>query len=101
SALPQSDGSYRLKAPWLKRAGHVDLVFTVVAGEDVDDLPLALDIPTADQAAASGGEASHQPSWLAQIRAYVTPGILIPLGGGLLAGWLLGRLSRRKRVASS
>jgi membrane fusion protein, heavy metal efflux system len=37
--------AYRLPAPWLTKSGRFELIVTVTAGEAVDVLPVALDIP--------------------------------------------------------
>ncbi|ACA14760.1 efflux transporter, RND family, MFP subunit [Methylobacterium sp. 4-46] len=55
-ATAAADGTYQLLAPWLQKPGHFDLMITVTAGEDVDVLPLALDLrdPHAQPAAPAG-----------------------------------------------
>ena len=50
TAAPGADGVYRLAAPWAKKAGRHDLIFTVVAGGDVDVLTGALTTPEATPA---------------------------------------------------
>jgi hypothetical protein len=45
AAAPAPDGTYRLAAPWLGRAGHHDLSVSVTEAGETDVLDLALDIP--------------------------------------------------------
>jgi hypothetical protein len=92
-ASAQPDGSYSVKAPWLPKAGHVDLALTVTAGDDIDVLSVSLDIPEnagADAGARSGlANASAIEAYLGSIAA---PLPLITLGIGLVAGLLLARV---------
>ena len=54
TAAPQSDGTYRLEAPWLTQPGRHELVFTVTAGDDADLLNASLDLPADDHPASAG-----------------------------------------------
>ena len=51
TAAPGAGGVYRLAAPWAQKPGRYDLIFTVVAGGDVDVLTGALTTPEAAFAA--------------------------------------------------
>ena len=44
-ARPTAERSYALPAPWLTKPGRYDVLVTVTAGDAVDVLPIALDIP--------------------------------------------------------
>ena len=39
------EGVYRLAAPWTEKGGHFDLIVTVTDGEQVDVLPVTIDVP--------------------------------------------------------
>ena len=54
TAAPQSDGTYRLEAPWLTQPGRHELVFTVTAGDNADLLNASLDLPADDHPASAG-----------------------------------------------
>jgi hypothetical protein len=45
TASPSADGVYRLAAPWAEKSGSYDLIFTVVAGGNVDILTGMLRTP--------------------------------------------------------
>jgi cobalt-zinc-cadmium efflux system membrane fusion protein len=53
-AVAIGPGLYRAPAPWATKAGRTDLIFTVIAGSDMDVLPASLSIP----APANGVEAT-------------------------------------------
>ncbi len=97
SATP--DGAvYRLKAPWLDKPGHIDLIVTVTAGGSVDVLPLSLDIP--EQAAATPEPRSWQfAGWQVppSLRALVQPAILAAAAVGFALGIVLMAFGRRRR----
>jgi hypothetical protein len=93
-ALPRPDGSYSLKAPWLPKAGHVDIALTVTAGSDVDVLSVSLDIPEGNGASERGG-VTNLSGIRAHAGAFTAP--LLMLGVGLAAGFALGL--RRRRTA--
>jgi cobalt-zinc-cadmium efflux system membrane fusion protein len=80
-AEERDDGSYRLAAPWLANAGHLDLLFTVSADNAVDILPLAIDAPASNAAGASDAH-----SLVERVRALLSPATI----GGLLVGILIG-----------
>lgn len=91
-ARPQPDSSYGLKAPWLLKAGHVDIALTVTAGDDVDVLSVSLDIPdTSAKDARTHGR-------LENVANAVWPP-LITLSIGLATGLVIGRFRNRRRVS--
>ena len=92
-ANPQPNGSYLLEAPWLSAPSHLDLIFTVTAGDEIDILPIAIDVPAEEGSAAdaAGG------SWLDQIKALLHPATLGIFGAGLLAGLIFGGVFRKRR----
>jgi cobalt-zinc-cadmium efflux system membrane fusion protein len=49
------EGVYRLAAPWAANGGHFDLIVTVSDGEDIDVLPVTIDVPAPQAAVLSGG----------------------------------------------
>ena len=77
----RDDGTYRLPAPWLANAGHLDLIFTVSADNTVDILPLAIDAPASNAAGASDVH-----SLVERARALLSPATI----GALLVGILIG-----------
>jgi len=87
------DGVYKLKAPWLAKPGHFDLIVTVTAGGETDILPLSIDIP--DPAAAH----TEPTGWKAQLAKAMQP--MVGLGAGL--GFVLGvvLMSFRRRTATA
>ena len=44
-AVAEGPGLYRIPAPWATKPGRIDLIFTVIAGNDMDVLPTILAIP--------------------------------------------------------
>jgi cobalt-zinc-cadmium efflux system membrane fusion protein len=52
-------GVYRLAAPWAEKGGHFDLIVTVTAGDQVEVLPVTIDVP----APQSGSVLSGGRSW--------------------------------------
>lgn len=98
-ALAQRDGSYSLKAPWLPRAGHVDLALTITAGAEIDILSVSLDIPenSGVDAGARNGVA-NVPTVGTHLGALAAPLPLMAFGGGLAGGILLARLRYRRRA---
>ncbi len=55
TATPLGNGIYRLDAPFLAKGGHIDLIVTVTVGDNSDILPVSIDIPQAQAAAANRG----------------------------------------------
>jgi RND family efflux transporter MFP subunit len=45
AAVAEGPGLYRAPAPWAMKPGRTDLIFTVMAGNDMDVLPTSLTIP--------------------------------------------------------
>ena len=93
-ASTETDGTYRVAAPWLARSGSKDLIFTVTAGDTTDILPLTIqDAPaaapnTTQQAAAADGYISRSS-------------VLLVLGGALFGALLAAiALRGRRRVAA-
>lgn len=80
-AEAKDDGTYRLPAPWLAKGGHHDLVFTIRAGDAVDILPVAIDVPPPTPKAGNAAT-----SLVTTVRAALTPFN----AGALLAGILIG-----------
>jgi hypothetical protein len=98
-ALAQPDGSYSVKAPWLPKAGHVDLALSITAGDDIDVLSVSLDIPEnsgADTGARRG--VANMSTIGARLGSIAAPLPLITLGVGLAAGLILGRFRYRRRT---
>ncbi len=57
----EEDGVYRLAAPWAEKGGHFDLIVTVRVGDEVEVLPVTIDIPAPP--AGLGARAAQLP-WL-------------------------------------
>jgi cobalt-zinc-cadmium efflux system membrane fusion protein len=90
-AEERDDGTYRLPAPWLAGAGHLDLIFTISADNAVDILPLAIDAPTADAAARSNVQGLVE-----RTRALVSPATIGALLAGILLGVVVTTVGRRR-----
>ncbi|MBI5112334.1 MAG: efflux RND transporter periplasmic adaptor subunit [Rhodovulum sp.] len=100
TAAAQPDGSYRLAAPWLTRSDHVDLVFTVTAGDVVDILPVTLLLPRAPAGTPAGASGRSLLSGLAPHLGGGQTATLAILGGGFAAGLAMaGLMGRRRAVA--
>ena len=84
-----SDDAYRLKAPWLAKPGHVDLIVTLTVGADTDILPVSIDIP--DRAAAAQQSANR----LAGPWELLQPATGFAAGLGFIVGVVLMSLRRR------
>jgi cobalt-zinc-cadmium efflux system membrane fusion protein len=84
-----ADGVYRLKAPWLARPGHVDLIVTVTSGGETDILPLTLDISDPAMAKAEPTE------WKAHVTRILQPVVGLAAGIGFALGVILMALRRR------
>nr|WP_296706029.1 efflux RND transporter periplasmic adaptor subunit [Rhodoblastus sp.] len=56
-AAPKGPGLYSAPAPWAAKPGRIDLIFTVMAGTDMDVLSTSLTVPqpAADAKAMAGG----------------------------------------------
>lgn len=86
-----ADDAYRLKAPWLAKPGHVDLIVTLTVGADTDILPVSIDIP--DRAAAAQQSANR----LAGPWELLQPATGFAAGLGFIVGVVLMSLRRRPR----
>ena len=86
-----ANGFYRIKAPWLSKPGHVDLIATVTLGGETDVLPLSLDIPDRTLTAPEAG------GWTARASALFQPTTAIAAGLGLVLGIALMSFGRRRR----
>jgi hypothetical protein len=86
-----SNGAYRLDAPWLAKAGHVDLIVSVTSGADTDVLPVSIDIP--DRVGAT----PEPPGYLA--RALIEPATGLAIGFGFLCGIVVMSFRRRGAAA--
>jgi cobalt-zinc-cadmium efflux system membrane fusion protein len=77
-------GAYRIKAPWLAKPGHTDLIVTVTAGDTTDILPVSIDVPDRAAMLAIGGPLSGTSAIFRPSTALaVLFGVL--LGAGLMA----------------
>ncbi len=83
-ADPQPDGSFLIKAPWLAKAGPLDLVFAIDTGETSDLLIGTLDLP----GERAIGEAAGESTMAVLARSPVLWGMGLAL---LLLGLVLGR----------
>ena len=83
-------GAYRIKAAWLAKPGHVDLIVTITAGGATDVLPLSIDIPD---------RASTTPvldGLAARVSALFQPATAIATGFGVVLGIALMSFGRRR-----
>jgi len=82
-ATPDTDGKYRLAAPWLAKSGRTDLIFTVTAGGVTDILPLTIEIPSArvKDTTRAGGPISKNA--------------ILLVAGGVLAGAVISAIALR------
>ena len=91
NATAEGPGTYHLVADWLPATGHIDLVITIMAGGNLDILPVSFDLtaPASDAAA---------PVTLIQRLHAVLGGSVVAAGlGGVLLGALAASLIRRRR----
>jgi hypothetical protein len=90
-----ANGAYRIKAAWLAKPGHVDLIVTVTAGGATDVLPLSIDIPDRTSTTpVSDGLA-------ARISALLQPATAVAAGFGLMLGIALMSFGRRRRDSAA
>ena len=85
-----SDGSYRIKAPWLKKPGHTDLIVTVAGGDAADVLPLSIDVPDRSELQEKGEVLATS--------VFVRPSTAFALGVGILLGVILMAYRGRGRA---
>lgn len=86
------EGVYRLAAPWAEKGGHFDLIVTVTDGDQVEVLPITIDVPAPQTGRLSGGS---EPSWFGAFGAHT----LLLLG--LLIVVALALLRRRGAAAAA
>ena len=86
-------GAYRIKAPWLAKPGHTDLIVTVTAGDTADILPLSIDVPDRAAIQASGG--------VLDASAILRPSTALAVVFGALLGAGLMAYHGRRRVAAA
>lgn len=87
-----ADQVYRLLAPFLAKAGQVDLVATVSRGQATDVLPLSLTSRGDEAGANAAPEADSQSG-------FHVPRWLLPAGGFVLGLVVMAALRRRPRTA--
>lgn len=90
-AEARKDGTYRIPARWLAGAGKHNLIFTVVAGADVDVLPLVIEVAVP----AAPVAANPRPQW----REWSF--FALAVAGAFLAGLLFGAIAVRRRAVSA
>jgi hypothetical protein len=90
-----SNGLYRIKAPWLAKPGHVDLIVTVTVDGNADVLPLSIDIPDRSSAMPTSDGLT------ARVSALFQPAMLMATGFGLVLGIALMSFGRRRRGPSA
>jgi cobalt-zinc-cadmium efflux system membrane fusion protein len=52
------EGVYRIDAAWAEKGGHFDLIVTVMEGEQVEVMPVTIDVPAPRSGLLSGGGVS-------------------------------------------
>lgn len=102
-ASANPDGTYAVPAPWVKKGGSLDLIFTVTAGADIDVLTGTLKLPAEDSVA----QAVMKTSWFVA-SAFATglrqriqqqdPTLPIVAIAAFIAGLVI---ARRRRSSSS
>ncbi|GJD96953.1 efflux RND transporter periplasmic adaptor subunit [Methylobacterium iners] len=95
AAAPTPDGTYRLAAPWLGRAGHHDLSVSVTEAGETDVLDLALDIPAPAPTAAPASSETAADALRAHL-ARQNP--LATAAGGFILGLATVLLMRGRRL---
>jgi cobalt-zinc-cadmium efflux system membrane fusion protein len=85
-ATQDTDGTYRMAAPWLAKSGRTDLIFTVTAGGGTDILPLTIEIPSTRaedtvREDATGGA--------------INKNVILLVMGGVLAGAFMSAIALR------
>jgi cobalt-zinc-cadmium efflux system membrane fusion protein len=86
--------TYRIKAPWLAKPGHTDLIVTVTAGDVTDILPVSIDV--SDRAAMLAIGAS-----LVDTSAIFRPSTAFAVLFGVALGVGLMAWRARKRAAAA
>ncbi len=85
------DGIYRLAAPWAEKGSRFDLIVTVTDGDQVEVMPVTIDVPAPQPGLLPGGSGS---SWLGAF------GVHTLLLVGLLVVVALALLQRRGATAA-
>ena len=96
-AAAAADGVYRIKAPWLGKPGHIDLIVTVTAGDDTDVLPLT------HRHAGSQRSDGRRVGWMSGLDGAPAAGDRFGVGFGVLLGIALmsfGGAQARGRAAA-
>src|SRR5262245_33024674 len=88
-AEAEAGGPYRLKAPWLAKAGKIELTVTVTAGDTTDILPISLQVTSGTAIAAD-----DSPSLSDRVKTLLPLPVLLALLAGLVLGALLTGLLR-------
>ena len=96
----ESDGVYRIDAPWLTRDGVFELIFTVTAGGDTEILPLTLNVP-AKEASASAAHSSWESSLAHYSKMLIEPVALGTAGAGFVLGVAFMMFGRRRRASAA
>src|SRR5262245_38848363 len=86
--------TYRIKAPWLAKPGHTDLIVTVTAGDLTDILPVSIDVPDRSAMQALGGSPSDSLTIFQPSTA-----VALVFGALLGAGVMAWRGRRRAAVS--
>ena len=93
AAAAEEADTYRIKAPWLGKPGHYDLIVTVTADGDTDVLPVTIDVPDRNAATAANG------GWMSRLNGALQPATGVAAGVGFLLG--LVAMSFRRRAAAA
>jgi cobalt-zinc-cadmium efflux system membrane fusion protein len=86
-------GAYHIKALWLGKPGHTDLIVTVTAGDITDILPLSIDVPDRAALQASGA--------ILDTSAILRPSTALAVVFGALLGAGLMAYRGRRRVSAA
>ncbi|MGW5837858.1 efflux RND transporter periplasmic adaptor subunit [Methylorubrum extorquens] len=110
TATATADGGYTLPAPWLSKPGRHDLVATVTAGEDIDVLTVAVNVPDlAANAAVAPAKPAPAQAALARVSEVVhgvrdrltakDPTLVAAVAVAFLLGMLVTALARGRQGA--
>ncbi len=97
NAKAVGDGVYMLDAPFLEQGGHMDLIITVSAGDDLDILPVSLDIPVPN--AQSDGAPAKNGAQLMLASLAQSP-LATGLAGFVIGALLIGLIRTSRRTAT-
>ena len=98
SAKAIGPGLYHLDAPFLEKAGPVELIVIVTAGGEPDILPLSLDVPVAVAAADDAAATNGMQAILASLSQ--SP-LATGLAGFALGAVLVGLVRRPRRTGAA